>query len=53
MYMWVCVSRYCDDLISTFDAVVSKLTELHPSHSRDEARLLLVSEKPVGSQVSF
>ncbi len=40
----VCVSfyRYCEDLVGQFETVVSKLAELHPSHSKDEARALLV-----------
>ncbi|KAJ9505445.1 hypothetical protein QJQ45_012462 [Haematococcus lacustris] len=32
---------YCEDLVQQYDAVVGKLTQLHPSHSRDEARILL------------
>ncbi len=34
--------RYCDDLVGQFEAVVAKLVQLHPSHSTDEARSLLV-----------
>lgn len=33
---------YCDDLVGLFEAVVTKLSQLHPSHSREVARSLLV-----------